>query len=307
MHLEYQQFVISISFNEIIEFRTNPVFLFRSVLGMNLHRMACISSKAKNCFECNFNKTCAYSVIFESIVDKREDKIPGIEMKSSHPYVLSLKKEILLNKPIKELELVVTVIGKYISYFPYILGAIRNAGDKGISRDREKFEIIDVSVDGDSIYDGENLNMDFPFKTWNFENQGQEKKGNLLIQLKSPLRYKSQGHYVNEPSSLDFFQALFRRMKTLCYFFGESAEEEMKKESIISEITERNLSWVDYEHYSARQKDSMQLGGMTGSFVLTGPLSTMELSLLKGARLFGAGKNTNFGLGQLDYWERMEE
>ena len=69
-------------------------------------------------------------------------------------------------------------------------------------------------------------------------------------------------------------------------------------------ITEKNIQWKDYEHYSSRQKKAMQLGGVTGTFKLKGIFSEFDLALLDFARICNAGKNPNFGLGQIDYWER---
>ena len=48
----------------------------------------------------------------------------------------------------------------------------------------------------------------------------------------------------------------------------------------------------------------MELGGSMGSFKMKGVFSNFEISLLELAKIAGAGKNTNFGLGQLDYWVR---
>ena len=69
-------------------------------------------------------------------------------------------------------------------------------------------------------------------------------------------------------------------------------------------IIEKNLYWNNIKHYSARQKNEMELGGVVGTIKLNGPLSNLEKNLLEFARIANAGKNTNFGLGQIDYWMR---
>ena len=48
----------------------------------------------------------------------------------------------------------------------------------------------------------------------------------------------------------------------------------------------------------------MQLGGVIGTFKLKGRFSDFDLALLDFARIVNAGKNPNFGLGQIDFWER---
>ena len=50
----------------------------------------------------------------------------------------------------------------------------------------------------------------------------------------------------------------------------------------------------------------MELGGVTGTFKLAGHFSCVDAGLLDFARIANAGKNTNFGLGQLDFWAKWE-
>ena len=75
-------------------------------------------------------------------------------------------------------------------------------------------------------------------------------------------------------------------------------------EDIEFEITEKNLRWSDKTHYSARQKSAMELGGICGNFKVKGKFSDFDIALLDFAKKFSAGKNPNFGLGRIDYWER---
>ncbi len=129
----------------------------------------------------------------------------------------------------------------------------------------------------------------------------------ILINLKSPLRFKVQGKYTSDFSATDFMNCLFRRAKTLCYLYGEISEEEKNLWKISTdgiEITERNLRWQDERHYSSRQKKVMELGGVSGTFKMEGDFTEEERALLDFAEIAGAGKNTNFGLGQVEVWEK---
>lgn len=134
-----------------------------------------------------------------------------------------------------------------------------------------------------------------------------ESASEILVNLKSPLRFKVQGKYTMDFTAQDFMNCLFRRAKTLCSLYGEISSEERNLWSLPAEnleITEKNLRWIDLRHYSARQKTAMDLGGAVGTFKLCGKFSDAEKSLLKLAEIAGAGKNTNFGLGQMDCWEK---
>jgi hypothetical protein len=45
----------------------------------------------------------------------------------------------------------------------------------------------------------------------------------------------------------------------------------------------------------------MELGGISGSFRMHGKFSPQDISLLELNRICSAGKNTNFGLGKMDF------
>lgn len=134
-----------------------------------------------------------------------------------------------------------------------------------------------------------------------------ESASEILVNLKSPLRFKVEGRYTADFTAQEFMSCLFRRAKTLCSLYGDISSEEKNLWSLPAEnleITEKNLRWIDLRHYSARQKTAMDLGGAVGTFKMRGKFSNAERSLLKLAEVAGAGKNTNFGLGQLDCWEK---
>ncbi len=57
----------------------------------------------------------------------------------------------------------------------------------------------------------------------------------------------------------------------------------------------------DFSRYSQRQQTEMELGGIVGRFILTGGLRASDLSMLEAGRLFHVGKNTVFGLGQMNF------
>ena len=71
-------------------------------------------------------------------------------------------------------------------------------------------------------------------------------------------------------------------------------------------VSDVQVAWRDTTHYSARQKRAMALGGVQGKIRLEGEFSPFELALLEFNHICNAGKNTNFGLGQMDYWTKWE-
>ena len=113
------------------------------------------------------------------------------------------------------------------------------------------------------------------------------------------------GKYTLDFLSVAFMKCLYRRAKTLCMLYG-TWEDDFNQYNPTKEISieDRNLRWIDFNHYSARQKEEMELGGVLGSFKLIGKFTTFELALFELNRIANAGKNTNFGLGQIDFWKR---
>ena len=67
-----------------------------------------------------------------------------------------------------------------------------------------------------------------------------------------------------------------------------------------------NIKTTKLDHYSVRQKKLVILSGSIGTFSLSGTFSCMEKKLLEFGRIANAGKNTNFGLGQMDFWTKWE-
>lgn len=302
MKLSFLQFEFNIEFIEPAIVDTNPLFVLRGMLGKNLRSMCCISRKSV-CSECLYNKTCVYSYIFETILSFDNSVLPG-RNKGCHPYSLSVKNHERKN-PMTEYSFLITLFGKSVEYLPYIYAAFVRAGNDGIFKRRSQFKIRNVVSGGKNILIDENhLDMEVAPQIWDSGSELKSEVNEILVELNSPLRFKFGGKYGTNFSAQDFMSCLYRRTKTLCSLYGEISETDSQRyipsESL--EITDRKIKWIDFSHYSARQKNSMELGGSVGNFKITGNFSDFELSLLELNKIAGAGKNTNFGLGQIDYW-----
>lgn len=305
MNLQYQQFDFTIKFSEPTFVDVNPLFILRSMLGKNLRSMCCIS-KQSTCADCMYNKTCANAFLFETILLQENTLLPGTD-RASHPYSLSAKK-VQRENPLEQYEFTITLFGKAIEYLPYIYAAIVRSGKDGIFKSRMQFEVVDVSIDGQSILLNENqIDTSVQPKEWIFDvnNNNEKIKTETLVELKSPLRFKVNGKYTMDFTIQDFMKCLYRRVKTLCVLYGiwnDDFNEYEPSDSML--IEDKNLRWLDFNHYSARQNKSIELGGVVGSFKIIGDFTSFELALFELNRIANAGKNTNFGLGQIDFWKR---
>ena len=256
MQVIYLHVNFFLKFERTVFADTNPLFVLRSMMGKNLHSMCCISKKS-TCSDCLYNKTCAYSYLFETILPQDNSTLPG-RNRGSHPFSFSEKQNFNNKKQIDTLDFTLTLFGKAIDYLPYIYASFVRAGKDGIFKSRTKFEITKVCCNGKEILIGENkLNTDFECCEWkggeNVFEQHTEKE--VLVELRSPLRFKVNGKYTKDFSAVDFMKCLYRRAKTLCQLYGEfdlQFDEYILNNSIIME--EKSLVWRDTLHYSARQK-----------------------------------------------------
>lgn len=277
----------------------NFLFVIRSVLGKNLRKICCIAHTQK-CPACMYARTCAYSTIFESIIANDNEILPGRD-RSSHPFSLQQEKFLKEKDSIKYFVFKVTLFGKTCNFLPYIYAALYKAGEDGLFKNRVKFSIEEVLVNEKNIIseDGMSLLQNYKPECFEMTDNAEKKEGEILLEIKSPLRFKTNGKYSADFSAADFYKALWRRAKTLFLMYSEETSF-MDLPECDCEITDRHLIWKDIKHYSARQKDVMSLGGVTGTFKLTGKFTKFELKLLEFNRIANAGKNTNFGLGQID-------
>lgn len=321
-------FFIEFSSSALVD--NSPLFVLRSVLGKELHSMCCLAHNSV-CAECMYNHTCAYSFLFETILSQQNEVVPGRD-RASHPFAFTQAANVssswgALNPTadFKKYDFTVTLFGEAIEYLPYIYAAFVRAGKNGLFKVRTPFVVNGVFVDDRNILLEEGR-LDTQFSPKLIElpyggtpsNECDVKKGEVLVELKTPLRFKCGGKYTADFSARDFMNCLYRRTRTLCQLYGEAGRGEVFTDDGESKsaskytpganltITEKNLRWSESQHYSAHQKNAMKLGGVTGTFKLAGSFSAMDTGLLEFARIANAGKNTNFGLGQLDFWQKWE-
>lgn len=304
MTISYLPVHFDICFFQRVFFDTPPLFIMRSMLGKNLRSMSCIARQNK-CPKCMYNKTCSYAFLFETILSPENDAAPGRD-RASHPFAFT-DGNLRSVCTISEYDFTITLFGKAIEYLPYIYASFVRTGQSGIFKSRTQFKITQVAVDKKNILiDSDHIDTSIPPKIWTLDSLQENRNGEILVELKTPLRFKYGGKYGTDFSAQDFFKCLYRRARTLCTLYGnaDNIPDYIPSEKIT--IAERKLDWNDLRHYSARQKEEMSLGGALGTFKLSGSFTAMEQNLLEFSRICNVGKNTNFGLGQFDYWEKWE-
>lgn len=291
MRLCYADFTIRLLFEKDFVPEVYSGFLLRSVLGEQLHKLYCINKTETHCENCLFNSTCGYSILFETILHKDNDVVPG-RIRGCHPFVI---KEIKQSE--NSLEFSLVLLGDFIKYYSSIIEAFKRAGSIGFGNTRVRFTVetalekiepkhFELSPDCTSRID-----VDY------------------LITLKSPVRIVVKNKSVRNLSYFNFISAANRRMRQILMLYGEVSNDELSRKYHFSDIKLQNVNteYINLKRWSSRQKRVEPLGGLTGMFNLKGNISIFEMDLLSGAEIFSVGKNTNFGLGNIECMERMEE
>ncbi len=301
-YVQYIPLTISLRFEERVDSEIPPLFIIRSILGSNLHDICCIAHR-KTCLQCEHKADCIYSQVFDTYLDKENTIVRGRE-RAPHPFTIFVEA---WNNPIQDsLTFTIMLLGKAIEYSSYIVGAFQRGQTRGYGKRRVRYLVTSViSNNRELLLDEDYLSFQESVLSWKpFESvEDRMYSGTVLLKLKSPLRFKERGVYTDTFTNQSLFSCFQRRMETLCLLYGIVQE----RTSILPkyEISKQNTSWVDYQHYSARQRTRMFLGGIIGELELVGDFSAYDLDLFSFCELFQAGKNTSFGFGKLSVWRQF--
>ena len=283
-----------IKYKDIVVWNKGPSFVYRSVIGYNLHKISCVLRNQKSCVDCFLNKTCAYASFFETTIDKDNSIIEGRD-KVSHPYVINYLKQ-----DDKSGILTITYIGNGCNYIPHVHEALLNGEEKGIGKNRVPYYIECITSDNHEV-DLTVSNMNKIFKNW--PSKTFDLPQNLILKLTTPCRIKKGGLYV---STVDFellIESIYKRMQILesMYGYAEILENpinhQFPKATIIRE------RWIDKNYYSSRQQDLLKLGGVIGDIQVNDIFDETIKNYIEAMTIFNVGKNISFGLGRVEIEE----
>ena len=308
MHVTYKSIGFVITLAKEVDFDIPVPFLFRSIIGYQLRRMCCIAHSTA-CANCMFNTSCIYGLTFESIVPKDNTVLAG-RNRISHPVIIDCDD---FTGKLKTLVLNLVFLGATIPHFPYFYYALKKGGEEGIGKERVPYhvsdivEVLDTGERRSLLVDEQNIITDVESERWEYDAETETTvEKSFVVTLDTPLRYMAKGVEARRIVESEFAGCLHRRAQVLCSQYGHNDHTGEYGFSGSWAVTEQDIGWRRFRHYSARQVKVMWLGGMCGSFVLSGKFSSYERGLLRFTELFHGGKNTNFGLGKLKVNEHGE-
>lgn len=278
--------------------------MLRGAFGQALRRTACMV-REKNCKDCPLFRTCPYTTIFEAPAPQTHSLQAFSQIPA--PYIIEPPKwGMRIYQPGEILEFSIVLVGKALEQLALVTYAWQRAFAREVGHGKAQLANIYLEIpDGkQQIYDkakrtiiehSKHLEIDIRPIT------------SAKLSFMTPLRLQDNGHALSA-SKLTvrrFMMALIRRIALLSEFHMDSPiETDFHALSLQAEQIRdtRELTWRDWTRYSSRQRQTMQLGGVMGTWILTG-ISETYLPYLNLGQWLHVGKNATFGLGQY----KMEE
>lgn len=257
---------------------------WRGAFGHSLKKLVCIF-KHGHCENCPLAATCAFTTVFEShLAFGSAQAARGVPSPYTlHPVIQG-----------HELHLHITLIGERArSFFPFILHALRLAGEREVAHIPFAYEAVEFFNGGDwQPMDAQPLPLaDIP----GFHGRA------TRIRMLTPARFKYQGRLIT-PETISFSiwtTALRRRLISLAAFWGdEAAMRQLCEVEVAGEWQPSACRWQEMERYSGRQKTAMKMGGVVGAFDLSEQQAQTVWPILWLGQWTHIGKMTTMGLGR---------
>jgi hypothetical protein len=279
---------------------------WRGLLGRGLRESACVTREPR-CEGCLLIRHCSYSIFFES--PPTDPQVAARYNALPHPYVLEPDIDAPRSvEPGEPLTLGINLIGPAISLVPYLIHALKRAGELGLGRRGGRFALNELQQEA-----GLGSNAWEPVYT----RAGGELRrppprpaalppapATVSMRLETPLRIKHQGRFVG-PAQLTaphLLRALSSRLAILSDAYGpvpgQLDSDSVALASRQVELIDKDLRWHEWTRYSSRQDTAMQMGGLLGQLSLAGDGLQTLWPLLWFGQWALVGKGTSFGLGR---------
>lgn len=287
---------------------TLPAFAgstLRGAFGGALRASACMT-RAKACDGCLLLASCPYAMVFEPRLPLAEHALQDF---SQIPRAYVIEPPQWGEKtymPGETLSFHIVLAGRVVEQLALILWAFHKGFQRGVGRGDGTASLASVwHVAGDEtvqILDGPGSRIiehtDTVPPTPSFAGKA------VTLHFHSPLRLQTNGRRATaeEFTPRKLLTTLIRRIALIHEFHGTGALAlDFKALAAQAETlgSDKQLTWRDWTRYSCRQQQKMELGGVVGSWQLTGELAPF-LPFLHLGQWLHVGKEAVFGLGGYD-------
>ena len=287
---------------------------WRGAFGHALRKTVCVT-RLPACDPCVLLRSCPYPFLFEYRIPPGAEKLT-LYPRTPGPYVLE-PWDRRFDTESDTLNLGVTLFGPANERLPYVVHALDRAGRQGLTSRRVELELLDVQAEsrerrehdaGDAAEREDWTTVFEPGNRLSPVPSGHPippaSPAGVRIRLLQPLRIIRHGHLVGA-ADFDFrafLSGLLRRISLLTYFFSETPLETdfagllQCAESVPA--AKHGLHWREWSRRSSRQNAKLQMGGLVGTFDLSGPGLEPFWPILWLGQWTHAGKGCSMGLGR---------
>ncbi|MEJ2756027.1 MAG: CRISPR system precrRNA processing endoribonuclease RAMP protein Cas6 [Gammaproteobacteria bacterium] len=275
-----------------------PGFIWRGALGYALREVSCTMGKA-SCQGCPLSGSCAHSVLFEEFPHPFISTV--YDTKAVKPYVIATldgNDEKPFTKTVD-----VLLIGRANYYYPYLLQAMRRAGEKGIGEKRSPLRLQCVTQmlpTGQSV-----VLVEDTLESGVFAQPPQavgivDIPEQVSIQLQTSVKLKEKAKRGSSGFVQNWLQSLVRRVADLGSYWHApvSSTGDRIREARQVIAPEPTLHWQSHERFSSRQKRSIYLGGYLGEMNFDVRDTPQLWPWIWVGQWFGVGKGATMGLGR---------
>jgi hypothetical protein len=298
----------------LLEDTTLPPYkgaLLRGGFGYAFQRSSCATSCWGRAEQCGVAMLCPYRWVFET---PHPEGVPHLHDLQDVP------RPFVIEPPLDQrrsyaagdsLEFGVVLIGRGIDFLPYFLHGFEALGAAGLGRDLAKARLERVEAlapfepTGVPIYqDGRVTGLPdlLLLNIAELPARAAALPADLRLELRTPLRVKSRGAFVEQFDLGAIVQAALWRLGALSVFHGPGLWRPDFRPLIDAaravRVERAEVRWVDWERTSTRggERRQMKLGGLVGSATLREVPVEVRAALLA-ASLLHAGKAAVFGHG----------
>lgn len=283
----------------VIDLGCFPGSAWRGALGHSLKRTVCVT-RAPACDGCLLYHSCLYPYFFDTPPAADAPKMRRYT-NAPHPFILTPAR----HDEEGHYRLGAVLVGQANRHLNVFVHALRHAASQGKGVRGQHLQLVRIeqeSVPGGDAWhsihecDGSLDPMPPASPTIPPAPRG------CTVRIETPLRVKRDGRHVGPDDFrfTDLFGNLLRRLSMLAQFHTASSLETdfralTNAAHIINAYT--RLQWRDLTRYSARQKTTMQMGGVVGEIILQDQEIEPFWPYLWVGQWVHAGSGATMGLG----------
>ena len=287
-----------------IQFPAYAGSTWRGAFGHALRRVVCVTHQSE-CHQCLLKPSCVYSYVFETPAGK-EPLLEKINA-APHPYVLHpLATSGKHYAAGESFELYLTLLGKAVAHLPYLIHAVQQMGERGIGKYDGRFTL--TTLEQESAAGAGDWQMIYA------PGRGLQALAAVVpaipaapaavrVAFHTPYRATHDNRLVHEGrfGFQAFMVGLIRRVSLL---HSQHADADLVADfkglsELASQVamSEQALRWYEWARYSNRQQTKVQMGGLLGSFVVSGDALAVFWPWLWLGQWVHAGKGAVMGMG----------